>query len=948
MACRITAYILVALGCAAWCAAGIDADSGDFAVSVDYSSSEQSNPAIAVGPHGTFGVVWVDYRSGQGDIYCQMFDSGGAGVGGNSAINDDGTGAMQLDPDLACDWNGTYWAAWTDYRNAQYPFSPDIYCQRFDTAGSIDANIFVSDESPDSSRQSPAIDVAGWGRAVLAWNDLRNRNWDIYSRAIDSSGVILTAGERVNDDVGVAPQHEPAVAVSSDGWYVIVWYDNRTGDDNIYLQKFDSSNAPLGANIKVNTDVGTTRQKFPDVAVAGNGTIYVVWTDWRNGSYPDNSDIYFQRFDETLGRLGNNLMINSASVGSRRDPRVAADAAGNACIVWSDSSGGDWNARGQMIDNSGRLSGANFAVNLDKADRQLRPDVALDGYHAYFAWADHRNGNFDIYGRVWQYNIPGLTATPSRIDLERDKSEAGWDTISVAIGNAGFGELDFSILPEDDWLTLSQSTGSTPDTIMVYVHSGALDYGLHQGEIRLIDMQHQDSTARIIVTVTITGPVIDIDADTLYFSAVIQAGSPPDQQIQIDNSGTGELNWHLSTATTWITLSAISGLAGESIDIGCDIAGLTTGEYDGFVVVSDPIALNSPETLFVHCDLRSDLPYLKATPAGVNVSLYAAESRTDSVLVTNGGSGTIDWIASGASAWLDLVSSSGVDNDHIVYSISGNSLDIGSYVDTITISDTGAFNNPLHVPVALTILAGDTVGAMPVMAERGGVFHQSYYIKAHNAIDSARLEFEYDPVMLSVDSFVVSPAADSVMSVVFQNDQGSGQFSLRIPGNANKSVLPPSEYYIGEIWGTANDTLTGTTAVTMIAENSALSVTDYGDHCPVWVGGDIEISLPTAADDSHDNEPVPEYSLDQNRPNPFNGVTTISYSTRRFGSVSLIVYNILGQLVRTLVDGNQSAGPHTVIWDGRDSSGRDMASGIFFYKLQTADFSAVRKMAYLK
>jgi len=351
---RILVYVVAVLGCTAWCAAGT-ADTGDFVVSVDYSLSEQNSPAIAVGPRGIFAVVWADHRGGQGDIYSQIFDSGHNAIGDNTIINDDGVDAMQLDPDLACDWRGVYYAAWTDYRNAQYPFKPDIYYQRFDTAGSIGANVFVSDELPDSSRQSPGIGVAGWGKSIIAWTDLRNRNWDIFARGLDSSGEKLMAGVRVNDDIGSAPQHEPAAAVAPEGWYVIAWYDNRAGNDDIYLQKFDSSGAPVGGNIRVNSDAGTAKQKFPDIAVGGDGAIYVVWTDWRNGSYPDNSDIYCQRFDGSLGRMGTNQMINSAADGCRRDPRVAADDAGNACVVWSDSSGGDWNARGQMIDNSGRL-----------------------------------------------------------------------------------------------------------------------------------------------------------------------------------------------------------------------------------------------------------------------------------------------------------------------------------------------------------------------------------------------------------------------------------------------------------------------------------------------------------------------------------------------------------------------------------------------------------------
>lgn len=452
----------------------------------------------------------------------------------------------------------------------------------------------------------------------------------------------------------------------------------------------------------------------------------------------------------------------------------------------------------------------------------------------------------------------------------------------------------------------------------------------------------------VSVDYSIPGPIIEIDADTLHFQAVIEAGSPTDQYVMIDNGGTGEMNWRLATTTTWLTLGAIAGGAGETVAVGCDIAGLSTGTYDGAVIISDTNAINSPETLFVQCVLSSDLPYLKAEPGKITASCYASENLSDSIYIVNAGSGEIDWTAANEADWLTLSTSFGGDNDFIRYSISGSGINVGLYADTITVTDKGAFNSPLRIPIDLTVLADDTIGTLLVIVERGAVFQQTFNLKTNNGLDSAALEFGYDRGMISVDSFVVPAMTDSVMSLTFQNESESGRFSFRINGNAAKSIILPAQYYLGELWGTANDSLAGKTAISMTTEDSFLELVNYGRHTPVWAGGDIDVSQITAVDDPHEREPAATYMLNQNRPNPFNGVTTISYSTERYGPVYLVVYNILGQLVRTLVNGDQAAGPHTVVWDGRDSSGRDMASGIFFYKLYAADFSAVRKMVYLK
>jgi hypothetical protein len=91
-----------------------------------------------------------------------------------------------------------------------------------------------------------------------------------------------------------------------------------------------------------------------------------------------------------------------------------------------------------------------------------------------------------------------------------------------------------------------------------------------------------------------------------------------------------------------------------------------------------------------------------------------------------------------------------------------------------------------------------------------------------------------------------------------------------------------------------------------------------------------------------------EYALRQNRPNPFNPTTEIVFEMPQAGAVTLTVYNIQGQVVRTLVDGSVSAGVHTVVWDSRDDAGRKVASGIYLYRMTAGHHSLTRQMVLLK
>jgi hypothetical protein len=88
--------------------------------------------------------------------------------------------------------------------------------------------------------------------------------------------------------------------------------------------------------------------------------------------------------------------------------------------------------------------------------------------------------------------------------------------------------------------------------------------------------------------------------------------------------------------------------------------------------------------------------------------------------------------------------------------------------------------------------------------------------------------------------------------------------------------------------------------------------------------------------------------LENNYPNPFNPSTTISYSIANSGDVNISVYNIRGQLVRTLVNETLDAGMHSVVWNGDNNLGRSVGSGIYLYKLETSDNRIVKKMLLMK
>jgi hypothetical protein len=101
-------------------------------------------------------------------------------------------------------------------------------------------------------------------------------------------------------------------------------------------------------------------------------------------------------------------------------------------------------------------------------------------------------------------------------------------------------------------------------------------------------------------------------------------------------------------------------------------------------------------------------------------------------------------------------------------------------------------------------------------------------------------------------------------------------------------------------------------------------------------------------DETGAGEKPSEFTLFQNYPNPFNQTTKIEFTLAKSGFVSLSIYDLLGRKVRTFASEHLPSGYKFVLWDGKNDSGEDVASGIYFYQLRVRDFSEAKKMVLSK
>ena len=389
---------------------------GDFSIS--RVPGRQWYPAVAYDNIGhQYLTVWWDNRNSPTtgeDIYGQIFSQDGALLNDNFPIST--AEGLQGYPDVACNSvDNEYLAVWADNRNsASTGF--DVYAQRVSYQGELldsegnpgadpAANLAVSRATND--QKHPALVYNSDANQYLAaWQDLRREDQDIFAQLVSGQGELLDqdgnpgADPAVNFSISAAPnsQERPALTYGQDE-YSAVWQDSRHYDfveEDIYGQRLSNRGEFLGASFPL---VATpVFQTYPDAAYDDLQRHLVVWQDNRNATATDY-DIYGQIVDIT-GALQS---INFSISGAARDqyfPAVASDTRDGFLVIWQDSRHGNWDIYGQRVSNEGMLSNGDLEISTAPSD-QCFPALAYssDGDEYLIVWQDHRNGNWNIYGR---------------------------------------------------------------------------------------------------------------------------------------------------------------------------------------------------------------------------------------------------------------------------------------------------------------------------------------------------------------------------------------------------------------------------------------------------------------------------------------------------------------------------------------------------------------------
>jgi hypothetical protein len=363
--------------------------------------SAAAYPAVCRSENG-YVVAWESGDGSDKDILFESFDSDGDPGAGSQRANQTTTASQQL-PDIACRPDGGFLIVWES--REQDGDGLGIFGRSFDGDGDpLGPEFQINSHTTDNQRNPRAC--VGSGVATIVWDSF-GQDGDaagIYAQRYDAGGAPLGTEMQVNS-FATSNQRNPAVACAADGRHVVVWQSAmQDGDgDGIFGRFYAADGSAAGAEFQMN--VGTyDHQRHPNIAIAPNGTIAVVWESAESGT----EDMIVARiFDQDRARE----IVVSADTSHRNEaPQITFANDQEYFVTWAAGAGYDFDIHGLRFLTAQGPLGEAAQLNATAAGNQGPLGTSGRG----IALASHTGGDFV----AWQSHdlpaAPGSSAVLAR------------------------------------------------------------------------------------------------------------------------------------------------------------------------------------------------------------------------------------------------------------------------------------------------------------------------------------------------------------------------------------------------------------------------------------------------------------------------------------------------------------------------------------------------------
>ena len=304
-----------------------------------------------------------------------------------------GTQSQQV---AVTDGQGGAIVAWDDARNG----NSDIYVQRVGVLGRVQWSCNgIQITSQSATQTTPAMMADGSGGAILVWPDLRGGTYyKLYAQRIDANGAALWTPGGIPICSGSGDQVHAVLVSDGQGGMIVAWSDTRVLPVDVYAQRVSGNGALLWAGAGVPISTGTGAQWVPQIVSDKSGGAIIAWRDFRNAT---DYDIYAQRVNASGGTLWtlNGVSVANA-INDQTEVQLVSDELGGAIAVWLDARNNinSYDVYAQRLNATGSLRWINALPVCVAGGSQTNLRVMSDGVGGAIAtWQDPRDGSSDVY-----------------------------------------------------------------------------------------------------------------------------------------------------------------------------------------------------------------------------------------------------------------------------------------------------------------------------------------------------------------------------------------------------------------------------------------------------------------------------------------------------------------------------------------------------------------------
>jgi hypothetical protein len=939
---------------------------GDGGKRIVQAISHQEDPEVIYAGDGNWIFAWVDWRltpeampgeAGRlGDIFAQKVNSNGDPLwspdGVAACTSDDGQYQIQL----VSDGVGGVIIFWRDEG------SGGICAQHLTSTGEIAPGWLLNGLLISGSYWGdvPAADTDGNGGAIVTWQF----NSNIYAQRVSPEGSLLWNPSGVPICTYSGEQSNPQLCADGQGGAYIVWRDDRFNPyiGDLFFQRVNSDGNPYYEIDGRSLCDASREQSNCRVVAADDGGAIFCWTDCRNDPWGYIEDIYAQKVNASgITFWGANGAVVCNADGSQSNPEMISDGNGGVIIGWADdriTGDNDYDIYVQRISSAGTpLWAINGVVVCDADNQQNYVTLKSDSEHgAYFFWSDTRTGSTGLYeqhlnssgvpqlqpnGVLIHYGIDNNADNPLMVQTIPGQVLVAWEDFRNGQSTCLFIQLlDTSgnyFLEQDGRSVGIESVSGhmdAPQLASDLANGGLLVWEESRWPFNQIYVQRIDPNGNSLWE---TGGVCVYWIETGQQNPYV-AGDGTGGAFVIWSGCTFSGNLHvyaqrLNASGIQVWSQPVELSHGVDTDDECFgavpdgdggvIMTWQAGPWPDFYVLAQKLDLNGNEVW---------------QSGGIRVSNTNSGQWQPTVIADGTGSAVFAWRerrnppyydlyaqrvnASGSLMWSDSGLSvcsvpSDKDEAKLALDCDGNVFVLWQDFRNLTdediylqkISPTGSLLFPSS-GLPICVLEGDQLYPEMVSDNADGVYvvWQDSRPNSHSDIYCLHINGQGQPA---------SPAWQQNGNVVCN----------ALFYQLNPTIAPDGDGGCIIAWEDAR--------ASTIQIDCSLFAQRMNDGTTSIVREGIT-SVPR------------EFRLEQNYPNPFNPATRIGYSLTHAGHVELTVYDILGRRVCALQNQLMAAGSHGVIWNGDTPSGDPVASGVYFYKLETNHHSEIRKMVLLK